>query len=209
MAPDGADERKDAVDYLYDVFVSYPRDEKLDEWVHDLLLPTLRDEFKHNHGRPAEAIFVDREIKPGSQWPDSLAKALKHSRILLGIWSAPYFQSAWCVAEWRNMQKREMFCTVDSQRPRLILPIIYHDGKHFDDDAKATMWRHDFKEWRFEPWAVTKNAETYLSFRRAVEAVATDLDEMIAVVPPWSPAFPIELPTPHAPARADLPRLHE
>lgn len=196
------------MDYEYDVFVSYPRGGPAEGWVNDLLVPALCEELEHGHQRAPKAVFVDRKMKPGGQWPDELCRALCHSRVVLCIWSAKYFTSAWCLAEWRSMWQREAACTLDGRRPRLILPVVYHDGAHFPPEAKATSWC-DFKAFCFPAEVVTAMPAQHMAFIQAVRSLAIDLDDMLTSVPPWSPDFPIERPTPDAPARADLPRLHE
>ncbi len=84
--------------------------------------------------RPAN-IFVDTErIETGMHWPVALQDALRSSRCTVCVWSPSYFQSSWCVSEWKSFRRREEQLGLASHG--LIAPLRFHDGEHFPDEAK-------------------------------------------------------------------------
>jgi hypothetical protein len=79
-------------------------------------------------------LFVDEDnIETGDRWPDSLRDALKASRCMVCVWSPSYFQSSWCVSEWRRFLARERRLNLHSHG--LIAPLRFHDGEHFPEEA--------------------------------------------------------------------------
>jgi hypothetical protein len=121
-------------DYEYDVFFSYKKDPLITEWITNVV---SRLEFwltRELRGRPAR-IFVDRDhIDTGDRWPDALRYALRHSRSMAAIWCPSYFQSRWCVSEWRSFLAREALIGVDAHG--LIAPVRFHDGECFPEEAQ-------------------------------------------------------------------------
>lgn len=124
-------------DYEHDVFFSYKRDDLNLYWrtqVLNILKRNLAEELR----RPA-TVFVDSsDIDVGHRWPDSLRQALKSSRCLVCLWSPLYFQSAWCVSEWRSFLERERRFALRSHG--LIAPLKFHDGAHFPPEAQTAQW---------------------------------------------------------------------
>ena len=112
--------------YEYDIFLSYKRGGDVEDWVvnhfYDRLLRCLEGVMDRD-----PKIFIDKTIKTGSSWPDVLKNALKSSRILVSVWSPPYFRSPWCDAEWKSMLERERIKQLTSQqRPEgLVLSLIH------------------------------------------------------------------------------------
>lgn len=122
--------------YKYDVFISYRRSELWPEWVENTFMPL----FKHylDLDRPGAKIFVDYEMETGNSWPIKLSEGLSHSKVLVGLWTKPYFVSEWCLAELALMYAREKECgfNTSSNSQRLIIPASLHDGGEFPDDAR-------------------------------------------------------------------------
>src|ERR1035438_888841 len=109
-------------DYQYDVFFSYRNHPLTSDWIArvvERLNFWLTEELG---GQPAR-IFFDREgIRVGDRWPDTIREALKTSKCMVGLWSPSYFQSHWCVSEWRSFLARERLFAATEPR-RLIAPI--------------------------------------------------------------------------------------
>lgn len=188
--------------YAHDVFLSYPRGGFVEPWVRDLLLPILTDELSHLLPDRAPSIFIDSGMKPGERWPDALRRALLRSRCLVGVWSAEYFRSAWCLAEWRSMAAR----AEAAGGARLVLPLVVRDGLTFPADARHTV-SQDFKVHCYDAEAIRHTHAALLALHRAVQQFAEDsVWPALDAAPSWSADFPIEMPEPPQPV-VDFPRL--
>jgi hypothetical protein len=122
--------------YRYDVFLSYRRSwpGNAGRWVrnhfHRLLVDCLSDQLDWE-----PKVFFDLEAETGSHWPSMLEDALLHSKMLVGVWSPPYFRSAWCLAEWKTMLAREQI--VAPARPAgLVYPVVFSDKDNFPPAAQ-------------------------------------------------------------------------
>jgi len=127
-------------DYEYDVFFSYKRHPQMLDWtrrVYELFKFQLTLELG---GIEARVFFDEREIEVGQRWPDELRGAIRQSKCLVCIWSPIYFQSTWCVSEWRSFLAREQALGAN-EKIQLIAPLKYHDGEHFPQEARDTQWR--------------------------------------------------------------------
>ncbi|MES0336218.1 MAG: toll/interleukin-1 receptor domain-containing protein [Candidatus Magnetobacterium sp. LHC-1] len=132
-------------DYLYDVFISYRNMDPVNLWVKNQFHPLLRRWLSVSLTyKPT--IFVDWEQRTGDDWRKNIPKALQRSRCLAAVWSTLYFyDSPWCVAEWKRMEEREKKLGIDNC---LVYPVTYFDGDKFPDDAKTKVsvdlsrWSH-------------------------------------------------------------------
>jgi len=182
-------------DYEYDVFFSYKRHDLTRNWtkkVHELFRFWLTQEL----GKPDLRMFFDEEsIETGQPWPLVLSEALKHSRCMVCIWSPLYFQSSWCLTEWRSFLERERLAELP--RYGLIAPMRFHDGEQYPEEAKNT-----------QSVDVTRFATTLPGFwdtSRAIELeeqlknLAIAVARMIAGAPAFRPSWPIVSTEPHVP----------
>src|SRR5436309_15438351 len=112
-------------DYEYDVFFSYKRQSLTLDWtkkVAEILQFWLTQELG---GRYAK-LFVDEDcIEVGDRWPEKLQQGLKLSRCMVCVWSPSYFQSSWCVSEWKSFLERERRTRIGPHG--LIAPLRFHD----------------------------------------------------------------------------------
>ncbi|AXX31228.1 hypothetical protein APASM_3863 [Actinosynnema pretiosum subsp. pretiosum] len=119
--------------YQFDVFLSYRRSGQGNAaaWVRDhfhrMLVDCLADEL----GRTE--VFIDLEVETGVEWPSLLRDALARSKVLVAVWSPPYFHSPWCLAEWWTMEAGERALAGTT---RLVYPLRYSDGELFPEEAK-------------------------------------------------------------------------
>jgi hypothetical protein len=127
---------RDVADYRYDVFLSYRRHTLWPEWVRIHFLELLLHYLGEELGRDA-VVFCDNEIAAGNNWPNRLASALAHSRVLVPLLSRQYFSSMWCVSEFAFMRAREVRCGLGTpEEPGgLIVPALLHDGDDFPEAA--------------------------------------------------------------------------
>jgi hypothetical protein len=187
--------------YEYDLFLSYKRAGNVPDWVknhfHPLLLNALTDLLP-----VTPRIFLDTQQEIGVRWPENLAHALRRSRYLVAVWSVPYFQSAWCMAEWQSMVKREQLLGMGTEAdPRgLVYPVVFADGNSFPKEAQAVQARKDLSRWAI-PFEGFRETTDYVDFYRAICEVAVTLAARLDQAPAWQPDWPVvhPLPNPHRP----------
>ena len=174
--------------YKYDVFLSYSRKGNVKEWVwnhfHPKLVKCLDDELPYD----AEVFLDQSGIDPGEQWPGVIREALKRSCVIVTVWCPKYFQSDWCMTEWKTIRKRQE--VIGATSPGLVYPIRYSDGEHYHQDAKLTQESRAFDDLT-TPENVFSQTVEYTRFHKAVRDVATNLAQRILQVPPWDSNWPI------------------
>jgi TIR domain len=187
--------------YRYDVFVSYkrePREKKLvTPWLREVLDRIefwLRQELG---GQGVEIFFDEDSIEVGNDWPDDIRDALMSARCLLPVWSPEYFNSNWCVAEWKSFLSRERLLAERGVKPsRLIAPIKVHDGHWFPPDA-ARVKQLDLSSYTATTRAFwkTKRAD---ELDQEIIKFAPSLARIVSKAPPYETNWPIEMgePTP-------------
>lgn len=193
--------------YQHDIFISYRRTSTARKWVLQYFRPQLEsrlDEVSPSNVR----IFCDEDMKEGVNLPAELKNRIRHSALLLAVWSASYFRSGWCMAEWTSFLRRErMLGLFTEARPMgLVYPIRYADGDHFHADARLSLCRKDFSLLNYTSDAFPSSPK-FLDFEDLVRQVASDLAERLPTVPAWQPDFPILEPQPMPQATLTLPRI--
>jgi hypothetical protein len=171
--------------YEYEAFFSYKRDPQTDNW-HEKVKEKLEFWLRMELNVPLGRLFFDRTaIRSGMEWRRKLGDSLKRSKCIICIWSPCYFQSQWCMSEWKTFRARENACGVD-----LILPATIHDGDYFPNEAKSKQY-DDFSEY-------TSTIRTFWETERADEfehqklkSFARDLAALIRNTPPYSDNFPL------------------
>jgi hypothetical protein len=195
--------------YEYDVFISYSRRGSAPKWLMNNFLPSLIDCLIDELG-PEPTVFLDTSMPRGVHWPAQLEKALRCSKIMIAVLSAPYFVSSWCMAEWKNMEAREdLLGLASAQQPQgLIYPIRYSDSLKFEGAKQLRSW-WDFKGLD-NPNKGFQESRDWHPFQQRVRECAQDLAELLDQVPPWRPDFPvIERPDPPLPPPPTIPRFDQ
>jgi hypothetical protein len=180
--------------YEYDLFLSYTRKGNVPGWMENHFFPLLRDALTDR--RPvAPRIFLDTQQETGANWPLNLEFALKRSRYLVAVWSAPYFQSAWGLAEWTSMLERERLLGMGGlENPQgLVYPVVFADGDSFPERAREVQARMDLKRWAF-PFPGFRETPAYLDFFQAMSEVAETLAARLDLAPAWRPDWPVVRP---------------
>ena len=171
--------------YQYDGFFSYKRDRESDDW-HERVKNKLAFWLKQELQKQDVRLFFDREeIRTGMRWRQKLADALKQSKCIICLWSPLYFQSKWCISEWKTFVVRE-----EQSHRQLVMPASYFDGATFPTAASATQFS-DFSQfastmpkfWDTEP--AVKFEELLL------RPFARDLAAIIRNAPAYDDGFPI------------------
>jgi hypothetical protein len=119
--------------YNFDVYVSYRRRGEWPTWVKRHFLPLIYHWLSERLGRDPLIFFHERFLEIASPWPAELAKGLATSRVMVCLWSRSYFESDWCLAELSQMLYRQEA----SGNPRLILPVLVHDGDRIPAPMRA------------------------------------------------------------------------
>jgi len=186
--------------YEHDIFISYRRSSTAGEWVKNHLAPCLEARLNDVAPRPVR-IFYDLRMADGVNWPAELKRQVRNSKLLLAVWSADYFRSAWCVAEWRSFREREALLGLfsDDHTQGLVYPVRYADGDYFHPEARLTLCRKDFSHLNY-PYKIFVDTPKYIEFDELVKGIATDLVARLDTVPAWRADFPIVEPEPLPPA---------
>ena len=189
-------------DYRWDVFVSYCRGAREDNrgnpqlsaaggWVQEVFYPELERWMEEE--RPGTTFFIDTALRTGRLWPQDIQDALRHSRCMLAVWSAPYFQSDWCRSEWQSMVARQRY---DEENERggsaYVFPVVFWDGRYFDEEAKETQQKLDLK-----PYSHLRRVDReghcapYRKFIVEVRTLCRQIGEFIDSVPDYDPGWPL------------------
>lgn len=191
--------------YEYDIFISYRRSDTIGPWVKNHLAPRLQ--LRLNEVAPYNVnVFCDFKMDDGVNWPAELKRSVHRSRLLLSIWSADYFRSKWCMAEWQSFRQREALLGLftDENPQGLVYPVRYADGDHFHAEAKVTQCRRDFSTLSY-PEESFRDTKKYLEFDDLIREMARDLERLLGSVPSWRDDFPILEPPPIAPVVHERP----
>lgn len=185
--------------YDHEVFVSYRRTPTVGRWVQNHFVPLL--EARLNDIAPNTVrVFCDEKMAEGVNFPEELKLRIRRSALLLTVWSADYFRSAWCMAEWQSFRQREaMLGLFGKDNPQgLVYPVRYADGAYFHPDAQLVLCRKDFSQLNYPEDSFRLSAK-YLEFDDLVKDVAQDIVDRLTALPPWKRDFPIVEPEPMAP----------
>ncbi len=193
--------------YEYEIFLSYRRSSTVGQWVRNHLLPLLGARL--NEVAPGQVrVACDTQIDAGARWPDDLKRRLQRSGLLVAVWSADYFRSSWCMAEWRSFREREALLGLftEEQPQGLIYPVRYADGEYFHPEALITQCKKDFSRHNY-PSDVFRQSPRYLEFDDLVQEMSQELVQHLHTLPRWSPEFPVIEPPPLPPALMTRPVL--
>jgi len=190
-------------DYEWDVFLSYRRHSLTREWTREVS-SRLQFWLSQELGVRDAKMFVDEDsIEVGDRWPEKLKEALKLSRCMVCIWSPSYFQSSWCVSEWRSFLERERMTGM--QTHGLIAPMKFHDGEHFPEEARNVQWA--------DVAAYTATVPAFWTSQRAIELedvlkqFAHDVARIIGNAPAFRRDWPVVEASPYSAPRIGLARL--
>jgi TIR domain len=193
--------------YKFDVFISYSRRGSAPKWLMNNFFPKFQDCLT-DHMELAPRIFLDAGMPRGNNWPNELIRALRHSKVMVAVLSPPYWQSTWCLSEWKSMRAREKSLGLtDLARPQgLIYPILYSDSENFPEEGRELAW-WDFKEFAV-PEKVYQESREWPLFHRRVRELAEDVVELLTQVPEWRSDWPIaERPDPILMPPPTIPRF--
>ena len=131
MGDSGRDHTDDQP-YFFLSYAHTPRhdqDEQTDPdyWVGQLF-GDLSRQLREKLGLPRGASpgFMDRELRPGREWPAALARALATCRVFVPLYSRRYFASAHCGKEWSVFARRiNDYPGRNEDRARFVVPALW------------------------------------------------------------------------------------
>ncbi len=180
--------------YHTDVFISYPHNGGTKKWVQEYFAPLLIEKLQDECLEEPE-VFLDTEIPNSTHWKNVLLDKLKHSKLLLMVWSPPYFRSQWCQAEWQTFLAREQAIITSTQGscPPTHLPchynVVFADGDFFPEEAQ----RHQNE--KMHDYALTapafKESLKFVDFEERVRAVAQEIARRLNNIPPFDPTWKV------------------
>jgi hypothetical protein len=208
MSVSNVGDAADSDSYEFDIFLSYRRSGHGNacQWVHNHFYPLLLDCLADQIGWEPK-IFIDLAAETGSDWPSLLENALLRSKMLVAVWSPPYFRSGWCLAEWESMQARERVLKLGQpDRPNgLVYPIIFSDSENFPPSARRRQAR-DLKPWS-NPFRAYQESRDYEGLYREMQNITAEIGQILARAPTWRPDWPIHRPDPPTSGSPDLENL--
>lgn len=183
--------------YRFEIFISYVRAPSMGPWMHNHFRPKLEARL-NDYANPPVKVFCDVNIADGVNLTEELKRNIRDSALLVSIWSASYFRSKWCMAEWQSFRQRDaMLGMFSASNPSsLVYPVLYAgEDKDFHPEATGSLLKKDFSELNY-PEPVFSQSVDYLKFDRLVTEVAKDLVARLQNLPPWNEKFPIVEPPP-------------
>ena len=134
------------MDYLHDVFVSYKRQTEWTHWVRGPFQDLLRAYLTEELGTEPR-IFVDSAIPGGADQAMALGDSLGRAKVMIGIFSADYFGSEWCMHELDLMTGRAVATKAIGPSQGIIIPAVVQDGHRIPSPIDA-LQRFDLGQWR-------------------------------------------------------------
>lgn len=189
----------DEVGYKYDIFISYRNKSGVQDWVLKRFVPLLKRKLEvlmpigwYDNN---QCIFVDKEgTQEGQYWKIKIPKELKRSRIMIAVLIPDYFNSDWCMSEWKSFAKREEVFREElslEDEQSLIFTVTYGDGKHFPEFAKEMQSHQDYSMYTSMLPAFDYSSGA-LDFENKVQRYAETLAEILENIVVWDTDFPIE-----------------
>lgn len=171
--------------YNYEVFISYNRQRVTHTWIKKFFFDKFKEWLDLELGGIDSRIFWDeRDVEVGTYWKSEILSALATSKCILPIWTRGYFNSCWCVAEWKTFCLRER-----QKRAGLIVPVQWQDGKHYATEAlKQTP--ADFREYATTAPAFI-NSVKYMEYEHELRAVCQKVAERIEDAPEFDEKWPV------------------
>ena len=168
--------------YKYDIFISYRRHGEWPDWVKEKFLPIFYHWIGEELGRDVR-IFFDQNVESGTSWPNELAYALAHSKVLVPLWSRQYFNSNWCKAELSHMLMREKECgfRTPNKPTGLIIPATIHDGQDLPKVIRSISYEQLQECTNIR---MAKNSSTEEELSRKICRWAPSIVKAICEVPP-------------------------
>lgn len=113
----------------------------LDYWVGQLFTDLCGQVNALRGTAPDSAVgFMDRELLPGRDWPDNLARALATCRVFVPLYSRRYFAMDHCGREWSAFALRLRGRAADA--PSAVIPAVWApvEQEFLPEAARSVPW---------------------------------------------------------------------
>ena len=171
--------------YEHDLYVSFDRSLFVDEWLR-LFLDVLGQCTNLTVPRKLD-VFQDYQVLQfESSFPETVARALSRSRLLLAVITPRYFSSPNAVAEWKTFEKREELL---ASRPSLILPVVFRGPGR---NAPSWFRQRVFYDMRETTLGTFDKLPAILA--RDIEKLSLEIVRRLDLTPPFSADFPVVSP---------------
>ncbi|MES2848049.1 MAG: toll/interleukin-1 receptor domain-containing protein [Bacteroidota bacterium] len=176
--------------YINDVFISYKRSKRSEQWLNEIFLPLFAD-YLNNELPHDPKIFVDQSgLTPGVDFNDELFINLLYSKCIVAILSPPYFRkSDWCVKEFLTMKHRQEILELSPlTKPKtLIWSVVYRKVDPIPDYAKGLHYL-DYSDFDQVGDAFFKT-EKYLEIQEKMKEDIKTIGAIILNAPPLKPGW--------------------
>jgi len=115
-------------------------------------------------------IFIDQRLVVGRDWVDELAIELARSKIVVALFSRPYFDSDWCVHELDLMIERA------GGKVGLFFPIVVHDCDSLPSPLSRSAWAEMKCHYRV---SMIRDTPAYGAFDDAIRELSPSVASMI------------------------------
>jgi hypothetical protein len=171
--------------YNWEVFISYNRQPPTHDWVKEFFYNKFKEWLDFELGiRNSRIFWDDHDVGVGTYWKGEILGALVTSKCILPIWTKAYFNSRWCVAEWRTFCDRER----ENEGAHLIVPILWQSGNFLPPDALKQ------KPADFEKYAITAsaflNSPLFIDYERELKGLCRTVAERIKAAPEFAENWP-------------------
>lgn len=174
-----------SISYVYDIFVSYGEG-IFDEWVFEVLLPTLSKYLREYFVPSPVHIYQKRRVNESIEHEARIA--LAHSRCLIAICSNSYFISPVRKYEMAVMLQREKRLGYrTSSNPNVLAFPIYAFGEERFPDI-ITSWNFHCDCHNYTIPGILESRESY-NFHLRVRQFAENVADAVRTTPAWSEAF--------------------
>ena len=182
------------MNYKYDLFISYKNSDITNDWV-SIFKNKLEAWLTEELGGIKPKIFFDEEtIETGDNWPIKLQEGIKTSRCLVCIWTAEYFQSKWCVSEWRSFEKRKEVIMTKPLSKSIIHPLKFYDGDFYPKITES----YDILDVTQYTYLISRKSldtPTGRKFQDEIKKLSKTLANSINSAPDYCDNFPIHIAT--------------
>ncbi len=153
--------------------------------MHEHFLSLLAIHLENFLGRDPIIHKNRPETLTGSDWSLQLKESLAYSRVLVTIWSPPYFKNPWCVYECAMMLDREHQLKEQATEnlPNLILAVIISDGDNFPEFT-TKIRKFDCREF-VVVGPVFDSLPIYYEFQKRMRVWAKEMALVIKQAPEW------------------------
>lgn len=177
--------RGGGMDYVNDVFISYKRQDEWTGWVRGPFRKLLKAYLTQELGTEPR-IFVDDAIPVGADQAMALGDNLARSKVMIGVFSADYFGSEWCLHELDLMAGRAIATNTVGPNQGIIIPALVQDGHRIPSPIDV-LQRIDLGEWRRV--GINETWPTYPGFSEGMKGLAEVVGKAVLGAPNFDVAW--------------------